>query len=180
MHKPLALSVLLTASLLLGGCPPEDFPNALDGVLTVDIDEIRNNTNLTPQEKRTELLALGLTPAAVNGVLRTERLGNQYGGTLRTAYDKVIAEQFSAMTPDEIQFYGDAARETAQTEIDTINDTVAQIIADLFDEEQLDSLADVQAFLDDPASDIPPDIPDDLLQELFIDFDPQNVIDQLP
>ena len=172
----LTLVALLVAPALLG-CPAENFPNAIDA-FQANVDAVVNNTNLTPQERREKLYELGLSPTAVNGLLRSVRLGNQFGGTLRSAYDKVVGGQYAALTPDEIQFYGDTARSTGTGTDFTITDAQAQAVADLFVAQNLNTAQQVDVFINTPGSDIPPTIPNDLLKKLFVEFDPALVVDQ--
>ena len=109
--RPFRNSVLMMGALLvlIGACevPLLDALNPTLG----QVASIRDNNDLTAQEKRTALENLGLTPIVINGILGSERTGNQFGGDLRTAYNKVTAEQFNELTPDEVQIFADEASE---------------------------------------------------------------------
>jgi len=165
----LLLGLLPTAA----GCGQTVFPAAL-GVILDDVISVRDDDNLTAQEKRERLEAMGLTPVLINGILQGERLGNQFGGTLETAYEKVVAGRLSDMTPDEIQHYGDA------TGVTEYSDEQAQAIADLFADKNIRTPEDLAALLDDPTEAIPASISADDLQTVFVDTDPSNVLERLP
>lgn len=163
--------------LALPGCPPSEFGDALPATVE-DVNRIRNDTDLSAQAKREELRRLGLSETTINALLRTERTGNQFGGDLRSALARVQGGTFTALTPDEIQIYGDAAQ-VVNDSIATISDQQAQLIGQLFDDENLETADNVRDYLNDPGKEVPPDIPEDLLQTLFVDFDPAQVEDQL-
>lgn len=174
-------AILLAAILLTGtlGCPPETFPNAT-GLTLIEVNQILNNNNLTPQEQRAALLAAGISETTANGLLRNERLANQFGGSLTSAYETVVAEQFSELTPDEIQYYADAVATADDNFNTTVTDAQAQALADFFSQNAVDSPADVSDFLNSPTAELPADVDEDTLQAVFVDFDPDGVTDQLP
>ena len=156
-------------------------PNAWPATLT-DVDAIRNDTDLTAQEKRAALEDLGFSPLAINGLLRTERLSNQYGGDLRTAYEKVVAEQFNKLTPDEVQIYADEASTVDTGFSYTLTDVQAQAIVDLFVGQEITSRVALSDLLDDPirVAALSTDIPDGVLNDVFVEFDSSQLLDQLP
>lgn len=170
----------LVAGLVAGmwGCGLEFPPDAV-GVNLTEVNRIRADTGLTPQERREQLRELGLSDSTINGLLRNERTGNQFGGTLRSAYDKVKVGTFTQLTPDEIQFYGDAAR-TAGGPNFTLTDPQAQAIATFVRAQGLNTSDDVAAFLADPNNVVPDDVPAGVMQQLFVDFDEDEVLDQIP
>ena len=175
-------STIAACGLLLSGllgCPSQNFPNAIDATLA-DVQAIVNDTALSLQQQRDKLAALGLSQTSINGILNGQRLGNQFGGTLQTAYDKVVAGHDSTLTPDEVQLYGDAAQKVSGGPNFTISDAAAAAVVDLFVEHKLNTSADVSAFLADPTQDTPAAIPANLLQQLFVEFDPTQVNSQLP
>ena len=147
-----------------------------------DISKITADDTLTPQEKRTELEKLGLSPTVINAILSGTRLGNQYGGDLRTAYEKVTTGRYNEMTPDEVQIFGDEASSVDDTLDYTITDGQAQDIVSFFEANEIATVDDLLNFLDDPMSvlSIPGTIPDGVLNDLFINFDTDLLIDVLP
>lgn len=171
-HAIAGLSCALIGAGLLG-CNRTDFPDYLPANQT-QVNEIRNNSGLTAQEKRDALVALGFDDLTINALLKSERTGNQLGGTLRTAYDKVVNGQYDQMTPDEVQLYGDA------TAVATIDDATAQAIVTLFRDQSITSKSDLQTFLTDPARDLPDTIDATTLTEIFVNFNPNDIIDKLP
>ncbi len=175
----LKLAGLAVLVPLLQGCPPEDFPNAIDA-LQPEVDEIINDPVNTPQERREALAALGLSPATINGLLQSERTGNQFGGTLRSAYAKVTEPAFAELTPDEVQLYADAVAEADSTVAYSLSDVQAQEVQSAFVANALNSPADVEAFLSDPTKDVPGSTTVAVLQDVFVDFDPEEVVDQIP
>lgn len=155
----------------LAGCGAT-FPAAL-ALNTDDVDQIVNNDGLEPQEKRDELAALGVREVTINALLADETFANQFGGTLTTGREKVVAETFRELTPDEIQQYGDALGQP-------YNDAQGQAIHDLFAEEFIDNPDELETFLDDPGTELDPAISDVDLRATFIDGDPDSILDELP
>lgn len=180
MRTTAAFLVLGAAALLVCGCPREDFPAAAPVTLE-EIDPIRNDPGLTVQEKRARLEELGLAPLTINALLRGERLGNQFGGDLRTAYAKVTAPDFQALTPDEIQIYGDAASQldSADDLNVTLTDDQAQKIVEFFFRQDISSAEQLEAYLDAGGS-VPAAIPAGVLEDLFVAFDPARLLPELP
>ncbi|TWT41250.1 hypothetical protein RAS1_39440 [Phycisphaerae bacterium RAS1] len=163
------------------GCPPEDYATLLPTTVE-EIEFIRTNAALSASVKRERLAELGLGPLEINAILRDERLGNQLGGELRTAFDKITGGSLSTLTPDEVQVYGDEAADVDDALNLALTDVEAQAIVDTFRLNNLATVTQLGAFLDDPlnAALIPSDVPDGALQSLFIDFDPQRLVDRLP
>jgi hypothetical protein len=147
-----------------------------------DINTIRNDTSLTSQEQRAALTDLGLSPATVNGLMRGVRTANQDGGDLRTAYDKVVGDHLDEMTPDEVQLYGDAASSTGAKNSYTLSDTEAQAIVSFFRDNGIATKDQLLLFLDDPANELTmsSDIPSGALDDLFVTFDTNLLISELP
>ena len=180
VFPPLAGCLVAGALLaMLVGCPPENFPNTISGNQD-DVNAIVNDTDLSAQQQRDALLALGLTPSTINGLLSSERTGNQFGGTLSTAFDKVANDRFTSLTPDEVQLYSDAAEEANTALSFTLTDLEALAVTDLFAAESLNSSEEVLAFVNDANNEIPTNIPDDFLTDVFVDLDPNAIVDQLP
>jgi len=148
----------------------------------VEVNRIVQNTGLTPTEMRTQLAALGLDPVTINGLLQAQRLGNQFGGDLRTAYTKITQPDFTSLTPDEVQAWGDAASnlDPNDTLSVTLTDAEAEAIVTVFRDEGLKSPAELTTFLDDPNSNVPSVIPAGVLKSLFVDFDPKRLLTTLP
>ncbi|MGD8453760.1 MAG: hypothetical protein PVJ57_18255 [Phycisphaerae bacterium] len=177
-------TICLIAVLLViaTGCETPLLENIGVGPRLDEIDAIRNDTGLTAQEKRTALADLGLSPIAINTVLDSIREANQYGGDLRTAYDKVVAGQFNQMTPDEVQVFGDAATEVGDDLDYELTDAEAQAVVTFFQDNDIATEDDLLDFLDVPANLllIPSTIPEGTLNDLFVDFDPALLIPELP
>ncbi len=169
LRNVLCATILFGTTLSLAvGCGQSEFPAALDATLE-QVDDIRNDESLEPQEKRDALAAFGIDPVTINGLLRAERLANQFGGDLSSAFEKVSNDRLSEMTPDEVQYYGDA------TEVTTYGDAEAQAIVELFADNNLNSRADLEDFLDDPATEVPAAIDEANLREVFVDTSLQDV-----
>ncbi len=155
------------------GCSPTDLPAGQDATIE-QVDNVRNSAGLTPQEKREELRRFGFDEVTINGLLASERLGNQFGGDLESALVKIDEARMLELTPDEVQFYGDA------TAVTQYSDTEALAISRLFAEAGVTDVESLTEFLDDPASDVGAAINDDNLRAIFIDFDIDTVRDDLP
>ena len=174
MLRNLILTTTLAglSAALSAGCGQTEFPAVLDATLE-QVDTIRDDESLEPQQKRDALAEFGIDPPTINGLLQEQRLANQYGGDLSSAFDKVADDQLAAMTPDEVQFYGDA------TDVTTYDDAEAQAIVDLFNDNDLDSRDALEDFLDDPASEVPGTIDEAHLRDVFIDTSLDDVRDKL-
>ena len=138
-----------------------------------ELDDIRNDTSREPQEKRDALAALGLDAVTINGLLFGERLGNQFGGTLASAYAKVSENRWTALTPDEVQFYGDA------TDVAQYADAEALAIVAFFNDEDINTEDALEEFLEDPAKELPTGIDQVNLEEIFINTPLSTVRDKL-
>lgn len=193
-YQFLATGLASVGVLMAAGCGQPWYPNALGATLE-QVDLIRNSDTLEPQEKRDELARLlgiedpndpnSAGAVLLNGLLQGERLANQFGAEysppLLSAYNKVNDNEHRRMTPDEVQYYGDATDQT------TLDDAEAQAIADLFrelfPEGTLDDETDWQdlltEYLDDPATELPPEIDEVNLRSVFIETDPDYVRDKL-
>jgi hypothetical protein len=174
MRPNLFLTTMLigVGLMLAAGCGQTDYPATLNATLQ-EVDEIRNSSTLEPQEMRDALAAFGIDAVTVNGLLWKVRLANQFGGDLASAYDKVVNDQLAEMTPDEVQFYGDATDEV------TLDDAEAQAIADFFRDDSIDSLTELEDFLDDTANELPTGVDEENLRAVFIDTSTDDVRDQL-
>lgn len=166
--RPRTLPVI-ALSLGLGGCGLQSPPASVGADLT-QVDRIRNDMNLMPQEQRDALAALGFDAVEINGLLNTQRLANQFGGDLESAYRKVVGNTLNALTPDEVQAYGDA------TNVTTYTDAEAQRIATFFAANGITSTDDLGQFLDDPTHALPTGIDEQNLRDAFVDFNPDDVL----
>lgn len=173
-HHTLACLACAAAAMtaLALGCGQTEFPDALDPTPNEVGDIV--SSSLSPQEKRDRLAAMGVDDVTINGLLADERLANQFGGSLQDAIDKVAAGRMFDLTPDEVQYYGDA------TDITTYADEEAQAIADFFAEHAIGTPDDLQAFLDDPARELPEAIDQQDLEAVFITTSIDDVRDKLP
>jgi hypothetical protein len=181
--KPLLATAIAATGLMLAlGCGQTQYPDALPATLE-EVERVVDDDSLDPEEKREQLAVLleiedasdpdSADAVLLNALLQDERLANQFGGNLSSAYDKVVGDQLSEMTPDEVQYYGDATDQV------TLSDSEAQAIADLFGAERIDSLTDLEEFLDDPASELPDEIDEEDLRSVFIETSPNYVRDKL-
>ena len=168
-----SISIVLLSGICLSiGCGQVFYPAAL-GLSLEDVQEIINNDSLDAQEKRERLADNGIDEVVINGLLKDERLANQFGGDLESAYDKVVGDQMTEMTPDEVQYYGDATDQT------TYDDTEAQAIVDFFIDNEIDSLTELEDYLDDDTQEIPSAIDETNLRSVFIDTSTDDVQDKL-
>lgn len=163
----------MIAGPLIAGCGQTHFPAAVDTTSNA-VANIRDSTSLDAQQKRERLREFGLSEVVINGLLRDERTGNQYGGTLRTAFDKVVAGAYATLTPDEIQLYGDASATR------TYSDAEAQAVSDLFVAQSINTADDLADYLDNPANELDAEIDADDLRSIFVDLDPDSLLDQIP
>lgn len=173
-------AALLTMVFYAGcGVDPGGLPNVLP-VFAEDVTPIISDSGLSSQAKRDRLGELGIDPITINGLLQADRTGNQFGGTLRTAYDKVKNSRFSSLTPDELQIYTDAARAAGASLTINLTDEQAQAMRDVLVVENLDSTSDVESYIGDPGNEIPESLPADAFTQVFISLDPDTVLQQLP
>jgi hypothetical protein len=171
-------SMMMVAGIgvgLLMGCGQTQFPNALDPTLE-QVNSIRDSDSLDPQEKRDALAAFGIDPVTINGLLVDERLANQFGGDLSSAYQKVANNRMTELTPDEVQHYGDA------TDITSYSDEEAQAIFEFLNEtgDGISSRDELRGFLDDPTSVLPTEIDETVLRNVFVETGLSVVRDKLP
>ena len=178
-RRMLAAAALSCAVLLAGGCPPEDYRDLVPATLA-QITRIHDDTTLRPQEQRTQLEALGLSPLTINAVLHDKTLGNQFGGDLRSAYLKVVKPDFEALTPDEIQLYAAAATSLQSALGINFTDAQAQDIVDFFATADLSSPAKLTTFLDATPDGVPSSVTAANLRSLFVTFDPALLLPLLP
>jgi hypothetical protein len=112
----------------------------------------------------------------INGLLVDERLANQFGGDLFSAYQKVANNRMTELTPDEVQHYGDA------TDITSYSDEEAQAIFEFLNEtgDGISSRDELRGFLDDPTSVLPTEIDETVLRNVFVETGLSVVRDKLP
>jgi hypothetical protein len=178
MRGRIGLVVLAGLAAGLIGCDrqyPAQFPTTIQ-----EVNEIVNDTDLTPQQKRERLEALGLTPVVINAVLRDDETGNQFGGDLTSAFAKIVQGRLNELTPDEVQIYAEAASEAPSGPNVSFSDDQAQLVVNLFVDNELRTLAEVEGYLSNESNELHGDLNRDRLTELFVEFDPNNVRDQLP
>lgn len=170
MRRAFAALAMLALS---GGCGQLHFPGDYPTVLE-DVQEIQNDADMEPQEKREALYELGFSDEVINGLLRETRLGNQFGGDLRSAFDKVVSEHMADMTPDEIQVYGDEGPGVSLT------DDEAQSITQFLEDFGLNSREALEDYLDAPGAFVPSSVDEQDLRDVFVDFEPDDLIPKLP
>jgi hypothetical protein len=176
-----ALSLSAGALTLLVGCPPEDYPSLLPPT-QAQIARIHDDPDMSPSEMRSRLAELGLDPVTINAVMQDKPLGNQFGGTLRTAYGKLSSGNFTTLTPDEIQIYGTEIGGVDPALAVQLNDQQAQSVLTLFQSNDLQNPAEVAAWLDTPGNFVPAGLPDGetTIRNLFVDFDFDRLLPVLP
>jgi hypothetical protein len=181
MRLMLLLPVGLSAVVMLVGCPPEDYAGLLPPT-QAQIAQIHDDPNMPPPEMRSRLAELGLDPVTINAIMQDKPLGNQFGGTLRTAYDKLVSGNFTALTPDEIQLYAIAAGQVDPAVSVQINDAQAQALVTMFQDSDLQTPTQVAAWLDTPGNFVPAVLPDGatVVRNLFVDFDFRSLLPVLP
>ena len=168
----LSLSPIVLA--YLAGCGAVHFPGEFDTADVTNVNQILSNANLTGQEKRDQLSGLGIDQVTINGLLRSERTANQFGGTENTAFDKVTGDLLLTMTPDEIQLYGDLTNATVFT------DAQAQELSELFIDQVIATVEELETWLTENDIDSPNGLTDENVQAVFIDTDPDTLIPDLP
>lgn len=174
-----APALLWPALLSMPACEPNVFP-ASAGPSLQQVEDIRDDEDLTVVEKRAELALLGLDDVTINAVLVDERTGNQFGGDLRTAYDKITGGRLDTLTPDEVQIYADAASEATEDFNFDLEDNEAAAVVRLLSENELRTTGDLNVYLADGTNPVPSEIPEDFLQNVLVDFDPDLLLDELP
>ena len=173
------LSILVPFVTLAIGCEMESFPNSVPASLG-DVNAIRGDATLTSAEKRAGLEALGIDTITINAILTDDRTGNQFGGDLESAHAKVTGRRLNDLTPDEVQIYADAASEEDSSFSFDINDEQAAATVNMLVENGIDSTDALSTFINDSNNVIPVVIPEDFLNNVFLDFDPSLLLDQLP
>jgi hypothetical protein len=167
------LGLAPAALALLVGCGPVQIEGGFRTNQT-EVNQIRNNADLTGQEQREQLAALGLDDVTINGLLRGERTANQFGGTENSAFDKVTGDQLTALTPDEVQLYGDLSSAA------TFTDAQAQELVDLLATQNLSTVDQLKTWLEDNDIDSATGLTDDDVKAVFVDTDPDTLIPNLP
>lgn len=166
------LAIGFAVALSLVGCGQTNFDTDISNLDRVA--EVRDNANLTGDEKRQELRDLGFDEVDINGLLRADRTANQFGGTAETGLNKVADGLLNTMTPDEIQLYGDLVGEA------TFSDAQAQELLDLFVLNAIATRDELKTFLEDNDIDSPAGLEVGEIQATFVDADPEDFIANLP
>ncbi len=174
-----AVALLPPVLLATSGCEPNVFP-ASAGPSLQQVEQIRDDDGLTAVEKRAELALLGLDDVTINAILVEERTGNQFGGDLRTAFDKVTGGRLDTLTADEVQIYADAASEASEDFNFDLEDDEAAAVVRLLRDNEIRTTGDLNVYLANGTNPVPSDIPEDLLQDVLIDFDSDLLLDELP
>ena len=172
--------VLAGLTVLIAGCPHDVFPGAAPATLD-DANRIINNTDLTINERRQQLAALGFSDDTINVLLRDQRTGNQGGGDLRSAQAKVAGDQLATMTPDEVQVYADEVGNVDQNTSVTINDLAAADLVRWWQDNDIFARSDLDEALKDPAISVtfPSSLNPDDVRAVFVTFDPARLIDRI-
>ncbi len=175
------LGLVTGAVLVLVGCPPEDYGTLVPATLT-QINRIHGDPNMPPWEMRSRLADLGLDAATIDAVMSDKPLGNQSGGTLRTAYEKLTEPQYTALTPDELQIFAVQASSVDTALNVQFSDDQAQALANWFRDNDLNSGAEVDAYLNVPGHTAPAGIENgaETVRSLFVSFDYSLLLPELP
>lgn len=169
----------IVGGVALLGCGLQDGP--YDTPTSIEVaNRIVGDDDLSPQEKREQLRDMGFDDLAINALLRDETNGNQFGGDLSSAFNKVSGGRFTELTPDEVQIYAEAVGTADPNSSFNISDAAAQQAVTLFVDNNLNTAGELEAFLGDPANEVPGEIPDGALEAIFVEFDPNEVVSQLP
>lgn len=169
----------IVGGLMLMGCGLEDGP--YDTSTSIEVaNRIVQDADLSPQEKREELRDMGFDDLTINALLRDETNGNQFGGDLTSAFNKVSSGRLTELTPDEVQIYAEAVSTADPNSSFNISDAAAQQTVTLFVDNNLNTASELDTFLSNPANEVPADIPDGALEAIFVEFDPNDVVSQLP
>lgn len=176
------LCLFVVVLVIAAGCETPLLESIGVGPRLDEINDIRTNDSLSAQEKRAALADMGFSPIMINTLLDSTREANQFGGDLRTAYEKVVAGQFDQMTPDEVQLFGDGATEVGDDLDYELTDAEAQAVVTFFEDNEISSKDELLDFMDVSANVllIPSTIPEGALTDLFVDFDPELLIPILP
>lgn len=98
-------------------------------------------------------LAAALSLATVGGCPGSDaRTSNQGGGSLLSAGSKVLNERLSSLTPDEVQIATDIILTQPDSLIDPLTDDQAQAIVNILNDNNLNSLDDIQNAIDNPGN----------------------------
>jgi hypothetical protein len=178
-RRIIAAAALCCASLLVVGCPPEEYSDLVPATLA-EITRIHDDDTLRPQEQREQLEALGLSPTTINAIQQDKTLGNQFGGDLRSAYLKLVKPDFQALTPDEVQIFGAAATSLQSSLGINFTDVQGQDIVDFFATADLSSPDELSAYLDATPAGVPSSVTAANLKALFVTFDPALLLPILP
>lgn len=171
-------------ALVSGGCATIANPSdAIPGASVAAVDAIRDSDSFSAQEKRQMLASLGLDSLLIDAILTDVREANQGGGDLSSALEKVRGGRYTDLTPDEIQIYSDASigTDTTGTEVDAsptielISDEDAAGISAFFAANNLNTAAELDDFLNDPTKVVPDGVSQDVLQSVFVTFDPDSI-----
>ncbi len=173
------LSLVVPFVTLAIGCEISSFPNSVP-VSLEDVNAIRADSDLTAAEKRAGLERLGIDTVTINAILVDDRTGNQFGGDLESAHAKVSGQRLNDLTADEVQIYADAASDEDSSFIFDSTDQEAAATVNLFVENNIASTDALSTFINDSSNVIPAVIPEDFLNNVFLDFDPSLLLDQLP
>ena len=170
--RPATGGLALCGAFWLCGCGQTNFDNDISDLDRVAV--IRDDANLTGDEKRQELRDLGFDEVDINGLLRADRTANQFGGTAETGLNKVADGLLNTMTPDEIQLYGDLVGEA------NFSDAQAQELVNLFVLNGITTRDQLKTFLEDNDIDSPAGLEVGEVQATFVDADPEDFIANLP
>lgn len=160
--------------LFLIACGAQNLDTFLGGATLDQVDDIRNDVALEPQEKRDALAGLGFDDVTINGILRAVEFGNQFGGTITTAFNKVVNGEMATLTPDEVQIYAD------ESGAGSFSDDAARRLVEFFADNGVTTRESLGAVLDDPAVEFVSGLSEDTVRAVFVDFDPDDLIESLP
>lgn len=172
-------------AVVCAGCANYVTPSdAIPGASIAAVDAIRDSDDFGAQEKRQMLASLGLDSLLIDAILTDVREANQGGGDLASALEKIRGGRYSELTPDEIQIYSDAiagdatavgSETTVGSETVAVTDEGAANISAFFTANNLNTAGELDDFLNDATKVVPDGVPEDVLQSVFVTFDPDTL-----
>lgn len=124
------------------------------------------------------LAAAGIAGGTLTGCVGVDnRLNNQGGGNIVTAAAKLASGALSDLTADEIQAATDFAIDTFGVAIPSLDDDQAAAVAQFLEDNDLNSVEDIQALAENPGDVVISDDVKDAVESLLaglgetIDFD---------
>lgn len=112
-------------------------------------------------------LACGFGLAQFGCISSPNRTSNQGGGSILTAAAKLAGGQLSSLTPDEIQVATDFAIDNFGLEVPSLEDEQAEAVVTFLNDNNLNSVEDIQALADNPGDVVVSDDVKDAIESLL-------------